>query len=159
LTCLTLLLALAAGRGIGQNNKAEEKLVLSEEEQKVLDLTNEERKKEKLPPLKPSLILFKAARKYAEVMAKADKATHDVDGTKPGQRVKAAGGDFELVTENVGYTFGGAAAKEMVRWWMESKGHRENILHKELTEIGLGAVKGKDDKIFYCQLFATPFKD
>jgi len=159
-----LFLTLAVGLGIAQDKdkdkkKDEPRPTLSEEEQKVLDLTNAERAREKLPPLTINPKLLKAARAYSEVMAKLDKVDHEVDGTKPRQRAEKAGYEGEYVGENVGYTFGGLGAKAMVKWWMESKLHRENILRKEFTEIGLGAFKNKDGKIYYTQLFGAPFKD
>ena len=43
--------------------------------------------------------------------------------------------------------------------WMESKGHRDNILNDVCTEIGLGIAKDKDGQVYYTQLFGKPRKD
>ena len=40
--------------------------------------------------------------------------------------------------------------------WMESKGHRENILKPEYHEIGLGIATDDKGKVFYTQVFGTP---
>jgi uncharacterized protein YkwD len=40
--------------------------------------------------------------------------------------------------------------------WMNSQGHRYNILKKEFTEIGLGYAKNKDGKYYCTQVFGTP---
>jgi uncharacterized protein YkwD len=138
---------------------AAEKITLTDEERKVFDLTNEERKKAKLPALTINPRLMKAARGHSANMAKKGFFEHVLDGKTWGDRAKDAGYDFEVCGENVGSTSGGANSKAMMKWWMESKDHRENIVRDEFTEIGVAAVKAADDKVYYTQLFAAPFKD
>jgi uncharacterized protein YkwD len=160
LSCLVLATSFGAAQDKKDKAKKDDlKIVLSKEEQTVLDLTNAERAKEKLPLLTINPKLMKAARAYSEVMAKAGKATHDVDGTKPRDRATKVGYDGEYVGENVGYTIGVSTPTDMVKWWMGSKVHRENILRDVFTEVGLGAVKDKNGNIYYTQMFGAPFKD
>src|SRR5207249_3044988 len=59
---------------------AQERFTMSGPEKKLLDLTNAEREKEKLPALRPSPLLFKVARAHAANMAKQGKMEHELDG-------------------------------------------------------------------------------
>jgi uncharacterized protein YkwD len=162
-TALAVAVGLGAAQDKAKDEKKDDKLTLSPEEQKVLDLTNQERARQKLPELKPNPKLFKAARDYSALMAEQEKMGHDIGGKKPRQRAEAAGYDGEYIGENVGEGHDTPRDKhtveQMVTWWMGSPDHRRNILAKEFTEIGLGAVKGKDGKTYYTQLFGAPFPE
>src|SRR4051794_29532939 len=81
----------------------ESELKLSEDEKAILKLLNDEREKEKLPPLKPNAILFKVARAHSANMAKQEKMAHVLDGKKPSQRVEEAGYDYRVVGENLAF--------------------------------------------------------
>jgi uncharacterized protein YkwD len=141
--------------GGGPPQKTEFKL--SEGEQKLLDLTNAERAKHKLPPLKANAQLCAAARGHSANMAKQDKLEHVLDGLTPGKRAAKAGYRYEEVGENIAFSDGGKTEKIM-KDWMESKEHRENILYPDYTEIGLGLAVRGEDRLFYTQLFAKPLK-
>src|SRR5437588_11960924 len=93
---ILILLALASG-GAAQ----EPKFKLSDEEQKLLDLTNAERKKKDLPPLKANPTLTKVARAHAANMAKQGKMEHILDGKNPYERIKESGYKFRLAAENI----------------------------------------------------------
>jgi uncharacterized protein YkwD len=131
-----------------------EKLQLTKAEQEVVDLTNAARKKEGLLPVKVNPILCEVARDYAAKIAKAQKLDHFLDGTKVGTRVKAKGYQYKIVGENL--AAGDFPVPEMFEGWMKSQLHRENILEKKFTEIGVGVVPyGKRD-LWYVQVFALP---
>jgi uncharacterized protein YkwD len=127
---------------------------LSPEEQELLNLTNQERKNQKLPPLRPDPILFKVARGHSANMARQEKMAHELDNKKPRDRVKEAGYRYYFMGENVAY--GEVDLPEIMKGWMDSKKHRDNILNRTFTEIGLGL--GRTDKgvVYYTQVFATP---
>ena len=157
-TLLTLGMVLVWGAGLttggGEPKQAEFKL--TDAEKKLLALTNAERAKHKLPPLKANQKLFVAARGHSANMAKQGKLAHNLEGMEAGQRAKKAGYRFEGIAENL--ACGNVEMEEIVKDWMESKNHRENILDPDFTEIGLGlALRGKED-IYYTQVFATPKK-
>ncbi|MBA4494640.1 sporulation protein [Paenactinomyces guangxiensis] len=113
---------------------------LSEYEQQVVDLTNKERAKYGLPALKVDLKLSKMARDKAQDMH--DKNYFDHNSPTYGSpfdmmnqyeiRYNAAG-------ENI--AMGQPSPQEVVNDWMNSKGHRENILSKDFNYIGVGYVK------------------
>ena len=131
------------------------KFQMSKEEKQLLDLTNQERKKEKLPLLKPSPLLFKIARAHSANMAKQNKMSHVLDGKNSAQRVKEGGYRYLSTGENI--AFGDLSQEALVKAWMGSKLHRANILSKKVTEIGLGIVPDKNGVPYYTQLFAKPY--
>jgi uncharacterized protein YkwD len=126
------------------------------EEQKILDGINKERAKAKLPELTANEVLFKLARAHSENMAKQDKLDHTLDGKGPAERAKDAGYKG-LIGEN--------CAKgdvtdpvEVVKGWMDSKLHRENILRKDFAEIGVGRARRANGVYYYTLVFAIPMK-
>jgi uncharacterized protein YkwD len=131
--------------------------VLTDTEVRILDLTNAARKKEGLEPLKISPALVAAARAHSKNQAKQDTMAHELDGKKPSDRVRAAGYKFRYVGENVAYGKN-TTVDEIFEGWMASKGHRENILKPEYTEIGIGAARSDTGKWYYTQDFAQPRK-
>ena len=46
--------------------------------------------------------------------------------------------------------------KDVVRAWMESEDHRENILHADYTEIGVAVAKNKKREPYWVQVFGKP---
>jgi uncharacterized protein YkwD len=137
----------------------DDKFDMSREERTLLDLLNKEREKEKLPPLRPHALLFKAARAHSANMAKQEKMEHVLDGKTPGQRVLAAGYDYGKVSENIAVSDSEKAPLAMVvKSWMESKTHRENLLSDKVTETGLGIAKSEKGEVYFTQVFARPRK-
>jgi uncharacterized protein YkwD len=152
-----VLLALGAPFGAADDKKPAEKFELAKEEKAVLELTNKARAAEKLPPLTVNEALFRAARKHTANMAKQGKLEHELDGKRVGDRADAEGYDFAEIGENVA-AGEDATPEEVVDGWLKSKGHRENLLNKDFTEIGLGVVKGDKGEIYYTQVFGKPRK-
>jgi uncharacterized protein YkwD len=132
-------------------------LKVSAEEQQVLDLTNQAREKEKLPPLRTNPVLFVVARGHSANMARQDVMEHVLDGKKPSDRVKDAGYRYTWMGENIAKTDGDTTAN-VFKGWMESKGHREHILSDHFDEIGIGIARNDKGNIYYTQVFASPKK-
>ena len=82
---------------------------------------------------------------------------HELDGKKPKDRVKEAGYDYSWVGENVAYGQN-TPLSTIFQGWMDSKGHRENILRKEYEELGIGIAKNDKGEVYYTQVFGTPQK-
>jgi uncharacterized protein YkwD len=152
---VVLGLCLAAGRA--DDPKDEPKLKLSDDEQKILDLTNEARAEKKLPPLKPDEKLFEAARAHSANQAKQGKMEHVLDGKNPADRVKATGYKFSWVGENVAWSTG-EPIKKIFQMWMDSEHHRDNILKPEYEEIGIGIASNDKGETYYTQVFGTKTK-
>jgi uncharacterized protein YkwD len=136
-------------------SKKENAFRMTDDEKQLLEMTNAERAKKDLPPLKANPTLFKVARLHSANMAKQGQMTHFLDGKSPAQRATAGGYDWSRVAENVANS-DGAPLKDIMEGWMNSKIHRENILRTGLEEIGLGIARNDKGEVYYTQLFATP---
>lgn len=124
--------------GFPYRSLAQEELPAQSPAQEVIHLTNLEREKAGLPPLKENPLLAQAAQAHAEAMAAGDFLGHDDPGagTAPADRVTAAGYKWSVVAENIGS--GDASPTEVMQNWMESSAHRANILNPRIREIGVG---------------------
>jgi uncharacterized protein YkwD len=137
----------------------EDKVKLTPEEAKILELTNETRKEKKLRPFKMSPTLTEVARKHSANMARQRKLDHKLDGKTPPQRIKDSGYVFVGWAENIAMNRDKSGTAEQVfKWWMESPTHRANILKPELREIGVGMARTDNGQIYFTQVFATPSK-
>jgi uncharacterized protein YkwD len=157
LAALTVILCYRAEPRAADDKKEPEKLELTQAEKELLELTNQERAKEKLPPLKPNLVLFRVARAHSANMAKKGEMKHDLDGKNPAQRVRAAGYAYRELAENIAWGEG-ETLEGVMKGWMKSKIHRDNILHGSFAEIGIGIVRTEKGEMYYTQVFALPKK-
>jgi uncharacterized protein YkwD len=148
------LLVLPALRA--EDKKEKPKFKLTDAEQKIFDMTNEARKKEKLPALKLSQILCEVARAHSANMAKQGKLSHELDGKKPPDRIKAAGYQAAWGGENVGASNDPKPENAIFKMWMESPLHKANILKDKYTELGIGIAKDENGETYITQVFATP---
>lgn len=131
----------------------------SPNEVKLFELTNLERKKKELPPLKLNAALSKIARGHSENMARQGKMEHKLDDKTAGDRMRAAGYQFVRGGENIAAGDEAVTLPMLMKAWMESQYHRENILLAEFSEIGIGIARDKSGQLYYTQLFARPRKD
>jgi uncharacterized protein YkwD len=154
---LLALCLLGVGPAAAQEKQAPPRLELSGDEQTIMDATNAARKKKNLPPLKADPLLFQAAREHSANMAKQGKMDHDLDGKTPADRLTALGYRYRYMGENIAAGQGWAPAA-VVNGWMESPGHRENILKQAFQEIGIGLARGGNGTFYYAQVFGTPQK-
>lgn len=119
----------------------------------LLKLHNQERKAAGVEPLTVNAELTKAAQEYAEVLAKSEEFGHTVKGT-PRTRVKDAGYKPTAVGENI--AIGQESPAEVVKGWMESKTHKENILRQEYSEAGFGFATNDEGEIVWVVDFGSP---
>lgn len=133
--------------------------------EQVLTLTNEARAAEGLPPLSANDTLVAVAQAYAQNMADNDFMAHDDphSGQSAGDRVTSAGYLWQNVRENL--AAGSDTPEEVVQGWLDSPGHRENLLAADISEIGVGIVFDPDDvfpstdapyRRYWVQVFALP---
>lgn len=104
---------------------------------------NHERAARKLAILKWDEGLSRAARKHAELMAEEDVVLHQLPG-EPDliTRAQDAGARFSHITENIGRS---ADASQFHEGWMQSPGHRANMLDEGIDSVGIAVVDtGKD---------------
>ena len=124
-----------------QIGRSENKAILTSA--KVIAQTNVQRYDNgQLPPLVENANLNAAARAKAEDILKNQYFEHvSLSGVDPGQLVKSFGYEYIVSGENL--ILGNFAdEKEVVQDWMDSPGHRANILNDRFTDIGVAMVKG-----------------
>jgi len=138
--------------------KGEKKDDLATLEKTLLDLTNAERKKESLKPLRWNVVLAKVARAHSDNMRKQKKELHELDGKKSSDRVKAAGYKYYRTGENVGSMPLGFKLADIMKAWMGSPGHRKNIVQDDFQEAGMGIVRDGEGRLYITQLFGCPPK-
>jgi len=118
----------------------------------VLDLTNRERVRAGLPPLASDPRLASAAQAHSADMVARDFYSHTApDGSKPWDRAAAAGFTGRTVGENI--ACGQRSAAEVVQGWMNSPGHRANILKPAFDRLGVGLAGGGRAGLYWTQLF------
>lgn len=107
----------------------------------VIDLTNQERQKEGLPILIENRLLNEAAKAKTLDMFKNGYFEHvSPSGVGPSDVVTKVGYDYVYVGENLALGIFKDEA-DLVKAWMDSPGHRENILGKQFREIGVYVAK------------------
>jgi uncharacterized protein YkwD len=121
----------------------------------VVALTNAERAKAGCRPLAPDPRLTAAAQDHGADMAAGDYFSHESrDGRTPFQRIAAAGFAFSVAAENI--AAGQQSPQDVMTGWMNSPGHRANILNCALTHIGVGHATGGSYRAYWVQDFGTP---
>lgn len=109
-------------------------------EQQVVELTNKERAKYGLSALAMDKPLMAAAREKSQDMQVNNYFSHTSPTFgSPFDRLKALGISYKSAGENIAK--GQTSAAQVVEAWMNSEGHRANILNKDFTHIGVGYVK------------------
>lgn len=97
-----------------------------------------------LPALRLASRLGEAARRHTHYMADSGHFAHEgPNGESVADRVVAAGYAYRYVAENI--AAGQASANEVVVAWMNSPGHRANMLNPTVVEIGVGYTFRTDD--------------
>ncbi|WP_129727971.1 CAP domain-containing protein [Ectobacillus funiculus] len=116
---------------------------LSAYEQKVVTLTNQERAKQGLPALQVDSALSKVAKAKSQDMYNANYFSHTSPTYgSPFDMMKQFGISYRTAGENI--AMGQKTPEEVVQAWMNSAGHRANILNTTYTHIGVGYVAGKN---------------
>lgn len=128
---------------------------------KLLELTNEARTHEGLPPLKYNDKLAEAARNKAQDMFTYNYWAHyrPTDGTPPWHFITTAGYEYEFAGENLaqGFLFSDA----VLSGWMNSDTHRANILRPEYDDVGFAVLNGilnNQETTLVVQMFGKPDK-
>ncbi|KAB1116248.1 CAP domain-containing protein [Micromonospora aurantiaca] len=139
--------------GGSTSTKATATTGLSAELQKVVTIVNQERAKAGCKALTVNAKLNLAAQRHSQDQADHKKMDHTgSDGSQPWDRVKAAGYSYRMVGENVAWNYQTPAA--VMEGWMNSEGHRKNILNCSYTQIGVGVARSNGP--YWTQVFATP---
>ena len=111
----------------------------NDQQQKLLNLTNQARMDQGLQPLHWDPSLAAAAQAHAQKMFDQKSLSHQLPGEPDLQaRAAQARAHFREIAENVAM---GNGAEGVQREWMKSPPHRANILDPKLTNVGVGVVE------------------
>lgn len=126
-------------------------VVLSAQEQQALTLLNNDRAKYGLPALKSNSQLTRLAENYAkDMIARGYFAHNNPEGQTPFDRMRAAGITYNTAGENLAINTSVANAETA---FMNSSGHRANILNANYTEVGVGVVQNSKGQVYVVQEF------
>ncbi len=122
---------------------------LTTAESRILSMHNQARTANGLPKLCVHRILTKAARSHSQEMINKDYFAHEsFNGETDKARVERfgytfSGFSFTKFGENI-YRGSGTSgtARSAFTWWMNSPGHRTNILDRQFREVGIGVRTG-----------------
>ena len=122
---------------------------VNEYENQVINLVNNERSKRGLPLLKSDWQLSRVARHKSQDMKKNNYFSHTSPtyGT-PFQMIQGYGISYRTAGENIAK--GQSTPQAVVNAWMNSSGHRANILNQSFTHIGVGYEKNGN---YWTQMF------
>ena len=123
-------------------------------ESRIFDLINRQRQRQGLKPLVFNRELDRMAKIQAENMARFQKMAHTIpDASLPtlSDRARYVGYGYSRLAENV--ALGYPNAETVVEGWMNSRGHRQNILDAGVVETGIGIARSSAGGIYYCQVF------
>ncbi|GAA4685632.1 hypothetical protein GCM10023215_21080 [Pseudonocardia yuanmonensis] len=115
-----------------------------------LRLINEERAKAGCAPLQQADNLVAAASQQSDVQARRDKMGHD--GPNGDIKGRLGGLGYSQYAENVAQY---QSAQEAVNAWMNSSGHRANILNCAYTKTGFDTEKSASGKWYWTQTFGA----
>ena len=126
----------------------------------LVDLTNTDRANLSLSKLTTSSVLQQAAQLKANDMATKGYFAHNSpEGNTPWHWFDLAGYDYQYAGENLAINF--TESREVETAWMNSPGHRSNILSWYFSEIGIATAQGYyngQPTIFVVQMFGQPKK-
>jgi len=119
---------------------ANAQLQQNDSERQLFEALNRERTAQGLSVLQWDAALFKAARLHALRMANLNMLEHQLP-SEPDlkERLTEAGARFSVIAENIAV---GSTPPIIHAGWMDSPGHRKNILDSRLTSVGIAAVHG-----------------
>ena len=109
---------------------------------------NNERARLHLPDFQVSPKLTNVAQIHACDNASHNRLSHiGTDGSSPGVRVLRRGYDFHFVTENV--ALGYETPKQVLKAWLYSSSHRQNIFEPRTEELGVAVALGRDGRMHW----------
>lgn len=132
-----------------------EKSSLVSLEDEVIRLVNSERGKRGLPALAKNWELSRVARYKSEDMLNKGYFAHTSPTYgSPFDMMESFGLRFTAAAENIAY--GQRTPAEVMSAWMNSPGHRSNILSGNVSEIGVGVAKKSNGTLYWTQMFMRP---
>ncbi|MCU1317006.1 MAG: hypothetical protein JWN63_2328 [Candidatus Acidoferrum typicum] len=122
------------------STSAHAQLQRNDSELQLFEALNRERTAQGLSALQWDNALFKAARHHALLMLNLNRLEHQLPSESNLEgRLSEAGARFGAIAENIAI---GPNPRIIHAGWMDSPGHRKNILDPRLTSVGIAAVRG-----------------
>lgn len=118
--------------------------------QRVVDLVNVERAKEGLSPLTVNKNVQAAAQVRAKECEQLFSHTRP-NGSSFATALREQGVTYKSAGENIAW--GQRSPEEVMNAWMNSPGHRKNIMNPNFTTIGVGYYENAKGTDYWCQLF------
>jgi len=141
---------------VGQKIYIPEASPLKSLEDQVITLVNKERAARGLAALKTNWELSRVARLKSQDMIDKNYFSHTSPTYgSPFSMMQKFGLRFSAGGENIAY--GQRTPQEVMNAWMNSPGHRANILSSAYTHIGVGAAKKSNGTLYWTQLFMKPY--
>ena len=123
-------------------------------EQRLFAAINQVRATHRLPPLRWRERVAEPARHHSERMLRHHFMSHnDPELGGPGDRLSAAGISWRACGENIYQGFGRDPVQSAIQMWMQSSGHRKNILSPTFTDTGIGVTVNRDGEYWITQMF------
>jgi len=139
----------------GQKVNIPEAAPLKTLEDEVVRLVNVERSKNGLPALGNNWQVARVARTKSQDMIDKNYFSHQSPTYgSPFNMMENFGIKFSSGAENIAY--GQKTAAEVMNGWMNSAGHRANILSRNITQIGVGCAKKANGTLYWTQMFIKP---
>lgn len=129
---------------------------LYEQAARVLELSNQARSDAGLRPLAGDAALDKLARSRSEDMAVRNYFSHDTpDGTNLFDMLRQLGIPYRSAGENIAMNTAGSLQTATVAFdgWMNSSGHKANILRTTFGKLGVGVYRSNSGKTYLTQVF------
>lgn len=124
-------------------------------ENEVIKLVNAERAKNGLPALKANWELSRVARMKSQDMIDKNYFSHQSPTYgSPFKMMETFGVRYSSAGENIAK--GQQSASQVMNSWMNSPGHRSNILSSSYSEIGVGLATNKNGVKYWTQMFIRP---
>lgn len=144
--------ALVASLAVGVLAPPAVALTRGKAERQIAHCVDRKREQHGLPALRVSSAMTDAARYHARNMATQGFFDHiDRDGNGPAERVALFTNRRWVVGENISAGYG--SGREACRGWMNSSGHRANILDPRYDAFGVGFASGGSLGKYYVQVF------
>lgn len=133
-------------------NKPESNASFSAQQQEVLNLVNQERAKVGAKPLTLNKELSNVATTKSQDMINKNYFDHTSPTYgSPFDMMKQFGISYKTAGENI--AMGQRTPAEVMNSWMNSEGHRKNILNPNFTELGVGIAKASNGQLYWTQMF------
>jgi uncharacterized YkwD family protein len=141
---------------VGQTVMIPDTQSLFSHEQQVFELVNKERASRGLPLFKLNAELSRVARYKSQDMIDKKYFSHTSPTYgSPFDMMQSFGLKFSAAGENIAY--GQKTASEVMNSWMNSAGHKANILSEAYTNIGIGVAKTASGTLYWTQMFMNPY--